>query len=287
MPALDAKKCMYFSNPGGMGVPVGQPLIRFIGNLEELTHLLSGGLSFKKTCEFRDALEAEPTRADIEKKRQWFAGSEHMYDEFLAHIRDIRCETFVSCWHQLTDGSDLARLYDEYACVGGVELPFWCIVKTTERLASQTLGSHTPFDLWAAHLDRVRYLKDENQTLEQFELNGSKPMWSFPTLFYKRKEKYEWENEARFVLHESSAVTSYPGTRRKQGLLPFPDKYAYAAVNSEIFVEEIFFNSEACFAEAKGKFPDIDRRFKVMVRAFPDTAQILKSTAPPRLIFGE
>ena len=77
------------------------------------------------------------------------------------------------------------------------------------------LSSISHSDGTAIWLDlfNVRYLEGENLTLEE-ELKGEFPRCGYPALESERA-KHDYQNEARFVMHDYSATLTDPEMHRK------------------------------------------------------------------------
>jgi hypothetical protein len=119
------------------------------------------------------------------------------------------------------------------------------------------LSSIPPPDGAGIFLDlfNVRYLKDESRTLEE-ELEGEFPRCGYPSLEFKRAKKYGYEKEARFVMHDYSAVLVHPELHRK--LAVDGPQRLYAAIDPSVFIENVYLLNDFSKAQANTLLAELD-----------------------------
>lgn len=228
---------------GGLGLSPDEHLIRFIGHPDELRGILLGSLSLSQALGFPDRLEAARTEADRRWTEQFYGQSSGYRLAQQQTRRDaILATAFVSCWHRLTLTSDIERLAVEYltSC-------FKCVVRTTVMRIRQSLPPPDGAPYWL-DVFPVTYIDDESRRLEDV-LDGQYPFCAYPELQFKRKFRFGHEQEARFVMHDWSAVTSFPGPGNM--LLREHPKRRYQRIEPAIFLAAVYVLNDCTREEAK------------------------------------
>ena len=247
-------KCIFFPSIGGTGLSENERLIRFIGHPDELKALLNGGLSLTRAGEFPDKQEAARTAADDQWVTNFFGSpSDFKRRQIEAQRQAILASAYVSCWHRLSQDSDLPKLAEEYTGC------FSCAVTTSIRrvqssIPAPDMTSNPDGTVNFLNLFNVRYIESESNTLED-ELAGEMPRCGYPELEFKRA-KHVYQNEARFVMHDWSATTIDFGIPR----LPAIDrpKYCYAAIDPNTFIENIYPLNESSSIQAKSHLTELN-----------------------------
>lgn len=222
---------------GGTGLKSDERLVRFIGHPDELKALLAGGLSLTQARGFLagakgDKQEAERTEADYRWISDFYGSIAELMRKRLNKNREaVLATAYVSCWHRLSKDSDLVRLAKEYT-----PNDFKCAVTTSIDRVRLSTFTQEGLTMWL-DLFKIRYLPDEDRRLQEV-LEGEFPSCGYPTSEFKRANKHDHEQEARFVMHDFSATLVYPGA---QALLAVerPER-EYAAIDTEAFIECIY-----------------------------------------------
>jgi hypothetical protein len=280
-----ARNCIVNAEFGGLGIHTDQPLLRVIGSLVELSELLAGRLSFTRASDFADQLEAFPTIGEVRSQEDWWGTSWSFAKRRLDRkLDDIRAETHVSCWHQLTKKSELRRLLDSYTSSNGEEKDFWCVVGTSAVPLRTSLDSSMPKEPWYIDFGRVRYIQRESGSLVE-AFSGSPPHVTYPQLFCKRAN-WAWENEARLVMHDWGAATVSPGPRRSRGLAPL-SRWIYATVDPLVLVETIWFARPDCYESALAACPKLKDMPNIQLRHRDEIIRLLMDKAIDQVPFPD
>jgi hypothetical protein len=256
-----------FSAIGGLGFSPDEHLIRFIGHPDELRSILHGRLSLTQALGFSDRLEAARTEADRRWTEQFFGQSSGYRSAQQQTRREAMLATaYVSCWHRLTLTSDIERLADEYLTSG-----FKCVVRTTVMRIRQSLP---PPDGTPYYLDvfPVTYIDDESRRLEDV-LDGQYPFCAYPELQFKRKATFGHEQETRFVMHDWSAVMSFPGPGNM--LLREHPKRRYQRIEPAIFVAAVYALNAYTGEEAKAILDDSGTAVRLVPTDIADLPTVL------------
>ena len=242
-------KCIFLPAIGGTGLSEDERLIRFIGHPGELKALLQGGLSLTKVGDFLDKGEAAGTTADDQWVTNFFGSlSNFKRKQIEAQRQAILSNAHVSCWHRLSQNSDLPKLAEEYT-----PDDFKCAVTTTNRRVLSSIPTPDGTPIWL-NFFKVRYIKSENNTLQD-EFKGEFPRCDYPALEFKRA-KYDYEQEARFVMHDNSALNVvFFGQRLLAIDRP---KHCYAAIDSNTFIENIYLLNDFSLTQAESLLAELN-----------------------------
>lgn len=169
---------------------------------------------------------------------------------------------YVSCWHRLNENSDLIKLGKEYA-----QGAFQCAVTTSIENIQLSIPSPDGIAMWLDLVD-VKYIPDESLRLEEV-LDGEYPRCGYPELMFKR-HKCEYEQEARFVMHDHTASTVFPGA--KVILASKRPERRYAAIDSNQFIDDIYLLNDDSFLRVNKFLLGIKHKYNI-IQSTPDILQ--------------